>query len=311
MSSYAMKPKAGLTTKRAKRATTAVKPTIILPALCSELRQLQKQRVANMKLRIMVHNGLAARVTVTLGYRAGLSEKERKAIHAKANAAIEAVSKTGSADVEPWVVPLIQAGSLGIDAFQAEIDAYSKDMARLARQLPVYEWTKHPDQAGFGDLNLAIVVGECGDLNNYPNPGKLWARMGCHPYTSSGVEKMAKTWRCSKPSLSAEEWEDYGYCPRRRAVAFNVGDPLIKQNGSGPYRRRYDQVKLACQAKHPEWKWSKCDKCHGEGCPKCYGTGKQCARAHMHAHLLMTKLLLKRLWIEWTGADPNFDKRWN
>ena len=110
---------------------------------------------------------------------------------------------------------------------------------------------------------------------------------------------MGATWRSGKHGkLPASEWETFGYSPRRRSIAFLIGEGIVKQNtvgdgGSGerpvvtdigragPYRQRYDAAKVTFAAGHPDY--SK-------------------LRVHRHAMLVATKLLLKNLWIEWTGA---------
>ena len=42
-----------------------------------------------------------------------------------------------------------------------------KEMERLAKQLPVYPWIKQIN--GAGELGLATIVAEAGDLSDYPN----------------------------------------------------------------------------------------------------------------------------------------------
>ena len=85
-----------------------------------------------------------------------------------------------------------------------------------------------------------------------------------------------------------------GYSPRRRSIAYLIGEGLVKQNfvsggqgdgrlesesgSAGPYRSRYDQKKAEFAEKHPDYKPLRC---------------------HLHGMLLATKLLLKNLWIEW------------
>lgn len=302
MATECVKPKDGV--PQNKRANTILKPKWSVPDLCDAIRQLQRQRVRFVKQCNRLNNSLAAEICNVLGYSTQMEEAERKALREKAKAIIKAICKGGTHE-HPVILALVQAASFGLDAFKRQRLAYEKEMEKLAKQLPVAEWVNGQNQRGFGIPGLAIIVGELGDLNGYPNPGKIWKRMGCAPFESRGEMKMSSTWRGSKPSLSAAEWEDNGYSPRRRAVAFNLGDGLLKQNGGGPYRKRYDEVKLRCQELHPDWKWNKCDGCKGAGCEKCYQTGKQCGHAHNHAHLLMTKLLLKNLWIEWTDGGNN------
>jgi hypothetical protein len=202
---------------------------------------------------------------------------------------------------------LILATLPSIAAFDDMVSRYEKQMIKLAKQLPAAAWVEQTEQRGFGMLQLAIVVGECGDLNNYEAPGKLWRRMGCAPFESKGKMKMPSTWRKEK-GLSAEEWEECGYSPRRRSIAYLIGESLVKQNQTGPYRKRYDAKKKEAGEKHPEW--IVCKPCKGSGksksgknCGNCKGTGDVWMHCHLHGMLLASKLLLKNLWIEWTDAN--------
>lgn len=88
------------------------------------------------------------------------------------------------------------------------------------------------------------------------------------------------------------------------------GDTSIESDArcAGPYRLRYLEAKVRAFSTHPEWEWKPCDKCKGEmvletdttsACTVCGGTGMKCGHAHKHGMLLMVKLLLKNLWVEW------------
>ena len=70
-----------------------------------------------------------------------------------------------------------------------------KTMEKFAGELHVAPWVLEPAQKGFGLPSLAVVVGEAGDLANYPNPGKLWARFGGHPFEKDGENHMGATWK--------------------------------------------------------------------------------------------------------------------
>jgi RecJ-like exonuclease len=67
-------------------------------------------------------------------------------------------------------------------------------------------------------------------------------------------------------------------------------------------------VKKDYPKKHPDR--VKCPDCKGSGkgkrakCSKCKGSGKLMKRAHLHAMLLATKLLLKGLWVVWNNYPP-------
>lgn len=297
-----------------KRTMALVEPKRHVSQICADLRELQRQRVCNLKSRIMIANRLTATVATSHGYHAGMEEGERTKRFAEAAKVIARI-KAGDTpcENEAALSGLVSAASMGIDGFDAMVRGYEKEMVRLAKQLPVASWVQQPEQRGFGLLSLAIVVGEAGNLSDYANPAKLWKRMGCAPYESGGVMQMPATWK-SKGGLSAEEWTELGYSPRRRSIAYLIGEGLVKQNGgvagceaersiaangnggagdcnldtegrrAGPYRTRYDQTKAKLQADHPDY-------------PKL--------RCHRHGMLLATKLLLKNLWIKWTGGEPS------
>jgi hypothetical protein len=217
-------------------------------------------------------------------------------------------------------------------------------MKKCVIRLPVANspeaWLNRPEQRGFGALFLAILIGETGDLNTYTNPGKVWRRMGCAPWTfnptgEEGGEKtlMGATWRSGREGkLPASEWEAFGYSPRRRSIAYLVGEGIVKQNGkdsaetakkkreagrdvitvNGPYHQRYTSAKAHAYETHPEWDWKDCEECEGAGrvdgetC-KCGGAGKKCLRAHRHGMLLATKMLFRNLWMEWRKLSGLYD----
>jgi len=113
---------------------------------------------------------------------------------------------------------------------------------------------------------------------------------------------MGATWRGHSngkrgEKLHASDWEEFGYSPRRRSIAFLIGEGIVIQNWigtngdveletddrcTGPYRTRYDETKARIQELHPDYSKMRC---------------------HRHGMLLATKLLLKNLWIEWNQQD--------
>jgi len=285
--------------------------TADVAAISSDLQALQRQRAITIKSRVMQANRLQAVVAGTLGYSSGMAEKDRLKKFAEASALIKAVA-AGKADSPLKIVILTTL--IGIDAFDRMQADLEKAMVKQAKRLPVAAWVKAPQQRGFGLLFLAIVVGECGDLANYANPGKLWRRLGCAPWSFGDRTAMGATWRAGKEGkLPAEEWARYGYSPRRRSIAYLIGEGIVKQNtvagvmsidpdcwraghgandgaggdpvgetdtitAPGPYRLRYDEAKAAARVAHPDWPPLRC---------------------HRHAMLLATKRLLRELWVAW------------
>lgn len=260
--------------------------------LVAEIQALQRQRAVVLKSRIMQENRLTAIVAGTLGYRSGLEEKERTKLFKQAAAVIDSVVEGKG---ESPLKSVILTTMVGINAFNEMKRELEKLMTKAAKKLAVAAWVEQPEQRGFGMLFLAIVIGETGDLSNYANPAKVWRRMGCAPWTFNGETKMGCTWRCGKEGrLPSEEWEAFGYSPRRRSIAYLIGEGIVKQNTmrgrggdpageadgahTGPYRARYDAAKVKAKEAHPDWSAKRC---------------------HLHGMLLATKLLLKNLWVEW------------
>lgn len=196
----------------------------------TELQALQRQRAWHIKSRNMMSNRLQATVAGMFGYNSGLKEAERKKLFVEAGMHMKKVGK-GEAEQNP----LILTGLMAIKAFEDQKKATEKEMLKLAKQLPVAKWVEKPEQRGFGLLFLAIVVGESGDLSNYANPGKLWRRFGCAPYPKGSENLMGATWRGRSNGkhgerLHAADWELFGYSPRRRSIAFLIGENIVKQN---------------------------------------------------------------------------------
>ena len=293
--------------------------------IVSDIRELQRQRVAFQKSRIKIDNRLVANVATTRGYHAGMEDDERLAHFVEARKIIDGVrgDKNGETEKGVALAPLIRTVSLSRDEFFAMEKGLEKEMVRLATQLPVAPWLNRTDQRGFGMLSLAIIIGEAGNLSDYDNPGKLWKLMGCAPIESKGAVRMASSWRSRKKhngGLTSAEWEDAGYSPRRRSVMYVIAESLLKGNGertanpdtgrkampAGPYRLRYVQKKTeAIDRNDPEWTPA-CQTCKGSGstkagteCKKCSGRGYMVMRPHLHGMLMAGKLVLKNLWIEW------------
>lgn len=183
-------------------------------------------------------------------------------------------------------------------------------MVELAGQLPVATWLDKSECRGISLGMLATIVGESGNLSNYPNPAKLWKRLFGAPIEKNGKTMMPSRWRLEK-GLSAEDWEEAGYSPHRHATMQQLKENIVRQNGDGPYRRRYDEAKERTRETHPEW-WT-CFKCDGKGkvnkkkCQNCKGTGEVAMHAHRHAQLLAAKRFVRDLWNKWHGRSVDIE----
>lgn len=247
--------------------------------VCAELQRLQRARAWHLKSRIKIDNRLRASIATSFGYFSGMTESDRERCFKEANALIKRVVK-GEED-GPYA-GMIRAAQMASDAFGGMQIQMESRMLDLAKMLPVAEWVGKPAQRGFGLHLLAVLIGETGDLANYESPGKIWRRMGCAPYEKEGHVHMGSTWNRPRwlngVKLSKADWEDFGYSPRRRSIAYIIGENFVKQNGEGPYRRRYDNARTRFKELH-----------------------ENATKGHCHSHgmLLAAKLLMKNLWFQW------------
>lgn len=101
--------------------------------------------------------------------------------------------------------------------FEQDRATIEKTMRKLARNLPVWKnWAE--SVKGLGDLRLALLVGECGDIGSYRNPSCLWKRMGLAVIDGGRQRRVS----------DADDALEHDYNPERRAMAYVFGTELIK-----------------------------------------------------------------------------------
>lgn len=191
-------------------------------------------------------------------------------------------------------VRLIQSQKL----IQIHRKAAEKQLATLVEQLPVWPWAA--EVRGFAHASLARLVGEIGDLSDYPNPAKVWKRMGVGLVVIDGErtrQRRVGGKRPSKSELSVAEL--HGYSPIRRAILFAACEPLMKQNDH--YKAIYDARRSHTLVTHPEWANAKT----AEG--KATTSYKKHYR--FDALRIMSKAFLKDLWVAWGEADVKLSTR--
>lgn len=241
--------------------------------IIAEIRTWYRQRCFAMEQRKRLDLALGAFVRMVLGWSKAKPEAERKAIAAQAAELIKDAS--GS----EWEGMIAASKGASLPFEQIEIIA-KKNMARLAVQLPV--WQAFGEQIrGFGDVSLAVIVAEAGDLSNYPDHSKLWKRMGLA--VMDGVRQGGL-----KKGANKDLWIEHGYNPLRRSRMWNIGDTLIKVNRNGEYRTAYLNRKAYELARAPEM------------------TPMQ---AHRRAQRYMEKRLLKKLWQAWRRAKDGLAEK--
>ncbi len=245
-----------------------------ITSVCLSLRELQAQRVATIRAQIRLQNQARAFVRRYLGWAPDLSEAERKKINGEAAKLVKEIEADPKHPHPATLfVMATGAGRKPLDDYRRRLE---KQMEGHVKSLPVWPWCEAIK--GFGALGLAIIVGEAGDLSNYPNPGKLWKRMGLAPPEAYAMMTRAGVTAKCIPK-------------RRRSTIWTIGDSLIKGNDDG-YRQIYEERKAYEVAKHPEWDKGIDDE------------GKLHVKmpAHRRAQRYMEKRLLRDLWRAWRAT---------
>lgn len=122
------------------------------------------------------------------------------------------VKKDREHELLVWLEPYILAMA-PLDTAKHKVEL---KLAKLARDLPVYDWAK--SVSGFGDVSLAAVVGECAiGPGEYRTVSALWKRMGMAVFDGQRQRK-----------VSGDAAIEQGYNPTRRSLMWNIGCCLIK-----------------------------------------------------------------------------------
>lgn len=183
---------------------------------------------------------------------------------------------------------------LAMESLEAQRAVYEKELVKLVKRLPVYDWVK--SVKGFGDISFATIVGECGDIGTYRGPACLWKRMGLAVFDG-------KRQGAPGEGASKEDWILHGYNKQRRSVSWNARNNLI--GGMGKYRPMFGEDVEA----NPDLTYLQKVfvgrvriECEKLGLPVTESDkGKESYKKHPtnRAMRYTEKRLLRNLWIEW------------
>lgn len=258
------------------------------------LQGLQVSRKFIIGSRTRQTNACGALVRVAIGF-SGEQEEEQREKTRKRAVSIVASYFAGKplqgedADIANKCAADLSAVASALKPMLDHESAIVKEMEKLAKQLPVYSWVE--GVRGFGARALAVLVGEAGDISNYPHPRMLYKRLGLMPVDGLAMSN----WRFPNRrhrELSKDEWINAGYKPRRRAeIHALIAEPMSKlqlsaaaktdtEYGSprGPYGAAYIARREKTKISHPDW-----TKGHSRD----------------DALRIMTKQLVSDLWSEW------------
>ena len=256
------------------------------PVSIAALSELQRQRRFCIKSQSRSDRACEAFIARYLGYKTDLPKPEGLAIWKQAAALRRAVEKGGEghqgsdSQGKPALAtctPIILHSAMSRRTWDAHRKRIEVAMRKLARSLPAWKWVE--GIVGFGDLGLAIIVGETGDLSGYATKERVWKRLGLAVVEGERQQRKA----------GAEAAAAHGYNPARRAEVWTIADSLFRHQWhgakddtpagpSGPYGAIYGQRKAHTVTR--EWT------------PK---------HQDNDARRVMCKALLEDLWRVWNG----------
>lgn len=265
--------------------------------IVTALINLQVKRKWAIKLLNKLKNSTRALARRYCGFVWDTSEEERAKVNKRAAGIVDrALAGKEQLESDSYIAETmaqeLELLAQTLSLYEKRRDVIEGEMKKLVKQLPVYFWVK--SIAGLGEIGLAVIIGEAGDLSKYHNIRHLWKRLGLAPFEKNDETRAMSQWHGNQ--LDADEWTSMGYSGKRRAEIYAcVGESLGKhQLGSaakagtdfsvakGPYGHVYVARRNRCIAAHPDW-----------------------SRGHLHgdAMRVMTKAVLKDLWREWYRCE--------
>jgi hypothetical protein len=184
--------------------------------LLSELRELQRTR----QLIIRETTSLSNRVfSYCMRYHQGLPEgeqrKEANRVHTLA------MDRKPEEEVVATIMTHAAPFLEGIDLFDEQRNIVEKRMKKAARQLPVAHFQK--STWGFSEVQLAQIIGETGDLNNFRSKSALWKYMELAVIDGERQRRKSEKYEALR----------HGYGGQRRSIMWNISSSLIGGMGKG------------------------------------------------------------------------------
>ncbi len=263
---------------------------VALAETIAELKVLQSQRRFCIKSQSRCDRSVESFVARQMGYAADADPKERKAVFAKASTFRKSVEKSGEGQIEcehqaegalSAAVPLILLSAASRDGWDKQRKHVEKRMRQLARALPVWPFVE--SVKGFGDLGLAIILGETGNLSLYATKERVWKRLGL-----AVIE--GERQQCTTDKLKAAA---HGYDPSRRAEIWTIADSMFRHQWAGEKdgapahaTGRYGEIYAARKAHTADRE------------------GWTLAHRDDDARRIMSKALIEDLWREWRRLGP-------
>jgi len=231
----------------------------------THIRALSKQRGYLLEQRRRTTLSAKAYARSALGWKKG--DKTTDSIKKSASDLVDRAMAGKAIEAPAILLSFLTVFSRSIAPINDEMKRVEGILKTEVRNLPVWNWCK--SERGIAELTVASLVGELGNPGNYSNPAKVWKRMGL-AVTNAGEESK------HSPIGSAMKNPLAGYCPRRRSVAYLIGDSFIKTKS--PRREWYNERRAFTEINRPDWTKM---------------------RKHRDAHRIMVKKWLVQFWLQW------------
>ncbi len=220
-----------------------------------------RRRRYAMKLQQKLDRALESYVRINYtGWNPDADESEREKSNREV-AKILTAARAGDGDAA--LTQLVQRTDKAREPFDAIRKEAESAMEKLAIKLPVYPWIE--SIRGAGALGLATIVAEAGDLSIYPNPAKLWKRLGFAPYDGhAGSSWKREKWR--PRALNKDEWIAHPFSGQRYALMYVLIDAMMraqligktksgsgKSEAAGTYGSIYVARRAHTETTHPDW----------------------------------------------------------
>lgn len=253
-----------------------------LDYITGQLMKDQNERRFTIRQQGQCNNSALAYIRTKLGFTVDLEENERKKIASRALAIKKAIEefKPPPESIDVSLISIILDCVKARAVWDERREAVENRMVELAAQTPGAAFVARTP--GFGMKGLAVIIGEVGNLSNYPTKGHLWTRLGLgvrdgkrQGSIPAGLEREAR----------AEAWIDRKYSPHRRAEVYAfIDDTMFKHQKPGTvYRDYYERKKAEYLAR-----------------------GKDEIRyPDRSARRAMSKMIIRDLWSSWNAAVKN------
>jgi hypothetical protein len=149
-----------------------------------------------------------------------LKDRIRKARKAQDKAGLSVEDTVAAMENQDIII----AAYLGREHWAILISKTEKSMKGLAKKLPIFTWAE--SVRGLGEIGIATIIGETGNLSKYATKERVWKRLGL---------AVIKGKRQGSPGrgASAQDWIDHGYAKIRRSQSWKINDALIRAQWRG------------------------------------------------------------------------------